>query len=78
MCEHKLFDAQVDVSRLRDGLNDNVYMADIRISCAHCKQSFCFLNLPQGLDLGGPAMSADGTEARLAITPNERGTERRG
>jgi len=56
------------VNRLTDS---GRFAADVRIKCAQCGEPFRFLGLPCGVDLDGAAVSADGTEARLAIGTNE-------
>ena len=63
-CKHEQFSAQVDVNRLEDS---GRFSAEVRIKCAQCGAPFRFLGLPAGLDLNGASVSADGTEARLAI-----------
>jgi hypothetical protein len=63
-CEHRNFAANVSVSRLEDSGH---FSADVKINCAECGESFRFLGLPVGFDLSGASVSADGTEARLAI-----------
>lgn len=63
-CPHLNFSANVDVNRLEDS---GRFSADVRIICADCGEPFRFLGLPCGLDLNGAAVSADGTEAHLAI-----------
>lgn len=67
-CEHEQFEAKVDVHRMTDS---GRFEADVRIKCKQCDEYFRFLGLPCGLDLNGAAVSADGTEARLAIGTNE-------
>lgn len=67
-CEHKDFDAWVDVNRLEDSRR---FCADIRIKCRECGEPFRFLGLPAGLDLNGASVSVDGTEAHLAIGTTE-------
>lgn len=63
-CEHEIFDAFVDVNRLKDS---GRFCADVRIKCRQCGEPFRFLGLPAGLDLNGASVSVDGTEAHLAI-----------
>lgn len=63
-CVHMNFSAQVNVHRLSD---TGRFSADINIKCSECQEPFRFLGLPAGLDLNGACVSADGTEARLAI-----------
>jgi hypothetical protein len=63
-CKHEDFNASVKVFRLTDS---GRFSADITIRCAQCDMPFRFLGLPAGVDLNGAAVSADGTEARLAI-----------
>lgn len=66
-CAHKTsHSAEVSVNYLEDS---GRFMADIRVSCAECGLPFQFLGLPLGLNLGGAAMSVDGREARIAISP---------
>lgn len=65
-CEHRVFDAEVDVTRLED---TGRFTADVRIKCKHCGLPFRFIGLPAGCDLNGAATSVDATEARLAIAP---------
>jgi hypothetical protein len=67
-CKHKNFAANVVVNRIEDNGRFN---ADIKINCADCGESFRFLGLPCGLDPNGACVSADGTEARLAIGTDE-------
>jgi len=66
MCEHKDFEAKVEISRLED---IGRFAADVTIHCKDCNLPFQFLGLPGGLNLEGPAVSVDATEARLAIVP---------
>lgn len=63
-CDHENFDVDVRVNRLTDS---GRLGADITIHCAVCGEPFRFLGLPCGLNLNGASVSADGTEARLAI-----------
>jgi hypothetical protein len=65
-CKHMDFTACVDVARLEDS---GRFSADVKIQCAACGKPMRFIGLPLGLDLNGAAVSADGTEARLAIHP---------
>lgn len=67
-CEHKEFNARVEVNHLED---INQFAADITINCANCGAAFEFEGLPGGLKLHGAAVSLDRTEARLAIRPAE-------
>jgi hypothetical protein len=63
-CTHDSFQANVTVNKLEDSGN---FSADVKINCAECGEVFRFLGLPVGMDLNGASVSADGTEARLAI-----------
>lgn len=63
-CKHEDFLAHVRVNRLEDS---GRFSADVTIKCVQCGTPFRFLGLPAGLDLNGATVSADGTEARLAI-----------
>jgi hypothetical protein len=67
-CKHEQFEAKVDVNRLSDS---GRFCADIKIKCLQCGEYFRFLGLPCGIDLDGAAVSADGTEMRVAIGTNE-------
>lgn len=66
MCKHEEFDAAVVVARLEDV---GRFVADVRIHCRQCKLPFQFLGLEPGLNMNGTAVSPDGLEARMAITP---------
>jgi len=65
-CEHPDFVANVAVNRLTD---IGRFQADVRINCAKCGVAMRFIGLPGGVDLNGAAVSADATEAHLAIAP---------
>ncbi len=65
-CEHKEFEARVEVNRLEDVKQ---FAADVHIQCRDCGMPFRFLGLPAGLRPERPAVSVDGTEARLPIAP---------
>lgn len=66
MCEHRNFEANVNVNRIEDV---GRFAADVSIRCADCGVPFRFLGLPSGVDLNGAAVSVNGEEARLAIAP---------
>lgn len=63
-CKHD-FQAEVDINILKDS---GRYHAKVTIKCKKCGP-FRFLGLPPGLDLNGAAVSLDGTEAQLAVAP---------
>lgn len=65
-CEHEAADAVVRFVNLDKGKN---FMAEISLQCSQCGIHFAFMGLPTGVNMGGAAMSPDGLEARLAITP---------
>lgn len=65
-CEHQSFRANVTVNRLEDC---GRFTADVKISCNDCGVDMRFIGLPCGVDLNGATVSADATEARLAIAP---------
>lgn len=67
-CTHLDFNAFVAVTRLEDS---GRFAADVNIECRDCKMPFVFRGLPLGVNLNGAAMSVDGTEARLAIGPQD-------
>lgn len=64
MCKHDAFHAETEVNRIDDGKH---YQANVQVWCQICGKQFQFIGLPKGVNLNGPAMSADGKEARLAI-----------
>lgn len=70
-CKHVNFIADVEVNRLtnKDGEEVLNISACIKIHCSDCGVKLKFRGLPMGLDLNGAAVSADGTEARLAVFP---------
>lgn len=70
-CPHMNFAARTTVMRLTEGDAGPVtgYTADIRIECSDCHLPFQFLGLPAGSRHNGAAVSIDGQEARLAISP---------
>ena len=65
-CRHMNFKANVNVARLEDS---GRFMADVRITCTDCGLPFQFNGLPAGLATNGAAVSVDGLEARLSISP---------
>ncbi len=67
-CEHKEFEARVEVTRLEDVKR---FAADVHIQCRECKRPFRFLGLPGGLHPEYPTVSVDATEARLPIAPGD-------
>lgn len=50
-------------------LEDDKFHLSLSVLCEDCKEKFVFLGLPAGMNLLGPTVSFDGTEARLAIAP---------
>jgi hypothetical protein len=60
------FKAHVGVARLED---TGRFSAEITVNCADCGLPFQFLGLPAGLIMNGAAVSIDGLEARMAISP---------
>lgn len=66
MCEHRDFKAMVAVNRLEDS---GRFMADVTVTCSECDLPFEFLGLEPGLKMNGAAVSIDGTELRIAISP---------
>ncbi len=65
-CEHKEFEANVEVNRIEDVQK---FAADVHIVCRDCKTPFRFLGLPGGVSLSHPTVSIDAIEARLPIAP---------
>ena len=67
-CKHEDFIANVRVERMED---IGKFAADVTVKCSQCGQPFKFLGLPGGSLMDGAAVSVDGTEARLAIAPQD-------
>jgi hypothetical protein len=65
-CQHTNLSATVQVSHLND---TGRWLSEIKISCAECGIPFAFKGLPIGANLDGAAVSANGTEARIAVEP---------
>ncbi len=65
-CEHKEFEATVEVNRLED---IGRFTADVVVWCKKCRVKMSWLGLPRGVDLNGAATNTDGTELRAAIHP---------
>lgn len=65
-CEHNDFDATVVINKMEDR---GIFMVDVKVECRQCETPLVFTGLPSGVDLKGAAVSADGTEARLAACP---------
>lgn len=71
-CDHPDFKARVDVGRLTDCFGVvTSYMAEIQVHCTACGTRFRFLGLPGGFHLAGAAVSVDGYDAAIAITPGD-------
>lgn len=65
-CEHKQFEAKVDVIRLEDSKR---FMAEVHVKCVECDTPFQFIGMDMGLDYNKPMIEVDGCEARLPIAP---------
>lgn len=71
-CPHTLFDARVNVARIRE--NDDPdsaivgFQAGIAVWCVHCNEPFHFLGVVSGVSLTYPTVSPDGLELRAPIT----------
>lgn len=65
-CKHEDFIANVRVERMED---IGKFAADVTVKCSQCGQPFKFIGLPGGSLMDGASVSMDGTEARLAISP---------
>lgn len=65
-CRHEAFLAVVNVNRLEDS---GKFIADIRITCAQCKEPFRFVGLAAGVRFDRPLVSIDGLELRAPIEP---------
>lgn len=73
MCEHKEFEAKVEVNRLEDTSGGAItgFTADVHIKCRECGKPFQFLGLHGGSHPIYPTVSVDRTEARLPIAPSD-------
>lgn len=70
-CLHDNFGIETNINKLsivEDGPTQ-AYMADIRIICIECGERFVFLGAALGVNMNGPAVSADGLELRIPIWP---------
>lgn len=45
-------------------------MLEVRVNCSDCKKEFQFLGLKPGLDFDGAAVSLDGLELNVGISPD--------
>ena len=66
VCEHKAFEAHIQVNRLEDTQR---FLVELYVRCSQCKTQFRFLGLPIGVHLNGATMSHDGQVAILSIAP---------
>jgi hypothetical protein len=72
-CEHPVFEAQVDVTRvLHDGELVS-FAADVRVRCVACGEPFGWRGVECGASVNGPPMrSADGLQLRAwLLSPSE-------
>lgn len=67
-CPHPTFEAQVSVNRITGGPALR-FAADVRITCALCREPFRFLGPHAGLSFEHPTVSIDGLELHLPIEP---------
>lgn len=65
-CEHKQFEAKVNVIRLEDNKR---FMAEVYVKCIECDTPFQFIGMDIGLAFDKPMIEVDGLEARLPIVP---------
>ena len=66
-CKHEGFDITTNVNYLEDRKK---WIAEQTIKCNQCGEQFQWLGLEPGLRLSGAAVSPDGLELRIAISPN--------
>jgi hypothetical protein len=67
MCDHLLFRANVNVTRMEE---TGTYSADISINCHQCGMSFDFVGAPVGcVDHYRPITNLAGNELRVPIVP---------
>jgi hypothetical protein len=66
-CEHKNFEAHVDVNRIED---IGRFTADVRIKCAECNLPFEFVGVDEcGLSYAHPTVNPSAQELRVPIKP---------
>ncbi len=63
ICEHKEFDATVNVMRF----DENKALAMVRIVCKECRQPLKSIGLPEGISLETATCAASGTVTNLAM-----------
>ena len=68
-CKHRKFRSSVNIARMEDV---NQFNASVKINCLECGLPFQFIGLEVGYDSNGACVNVDGTEARLAIAPQDR------
>lgn len=68
-CQHEHFAATVEVHRIARGEGGpiDVFVADLKVSCAQCKQELEFVGLPVGSSFYQPMASLNGDTARLPM-----------
>lgn len=72
MCDHRTFEAIVNVVRLTDGDDGPLkgFTTEIRVSCSDCRMPFEFVGIAGGFHPAEPRVSADGIELRAPIKPS--------
>lgn len=68
-CEHKDFEAKVNVIRLEDS---GAFMAEVKVKCRECGTPFQFIGIPMGLSFTKPMVEVMSAEARLPIKPMDK------
>jgi len=73
-CEHKDFNATVEVHRLTRGEGGEVYAysADIRIQCKECGLPFEFPGLPGGISSSEARVSIDCQTLNVPLKPSDQ------
>lgn len=68
-CQHENFESDVAVGRIaaeEDG-DIVIFVADVRVKCVDCGESFGFRGLPPGMSWGEPTRTVDALEACLPL-----------
>ncbi len=70
-CTHDDFMVRADVVKISavEGGPIVAYSVELHIKCVQCEESFEFMGIPIGWQVGEPAASVDGEEARMPIRP---------
>lgn len=71
-CPHEGFEVVVEIERIARSDDDPTivgYMANVKVWCGQCEESFAFTGCPAGLSRTRPMVTPDETELRAPIRP---------